>query len=306
MPSKTASDTELPLLAVPNVSEGRAPAVVGEVARAFAAGGAVRLLDVHGDADHHRSVLTLAGERGALAPALARGVEAALERINIGLGRAAADVGQHPHVGAVDVVPVAYLEPALRGAACAEALVAAELIGRLGVPVLLYGELAGGRTRAELRRGGAAELARRLQAGELRADFGPAAAHPTAGVTLVAARAPLVAFNVELAPPAEVGEARRIAALIREGGAEGLPGVRALGIALRRPQGIVAQVSMNVERPAEVPLRMAVAAVAAQAEVACAELVGLVPRVALEDFPDGVPLRGFDPARHIVENALGI
>jgi len=303
MPSTIS--TELPLLAVPNISEGRAPSVVQAIARAFTAEGVVRLLDVHSDADHHRAVLTLAGAPGGLAPELARGAAATLAQLDVGTDRAAADIGQHPHVGAVDVVPVVYLDPAMRGAACAEALVAAELISRLGVPVLLYGELAGGRTRAQLRRGGIAELARRLRAGELRPDFGPATAHPTAGVTLVAARAPLVAFNLELAPPVDVGQARRIAALIREGGSQGLPGVRALGIALRRPAGIVAQVSTNVERPTEVPLRTVIAAVAAHAAVASAELVGLAPRAALEDFPSDVPLAGFDPARHILENALG-
>src|SRR5581483_6326521 len=99
----------------------------------------------------------------------------------------------------------------------------------LAVPVFLYGALAGGRTRAELRRGGVAGLLARMHAGELRPDFGPALTHASAGAALLAARAPLVAFNLELAPPAGVREARAIAGLIREGGAEGLPGVRALG-----------------------------------------------------------------------------
>ncbi len=303
-----------PLLAVPNISEGRDPAAIEAIAGACTADGGARLLDIHSDADHHRAVLTFAGRPGSLAGALAAGAAEALRRIDLGeragKGGGASRRGEHPHVGAVDVVPIVYLEPAMRGAACAEALVAADLIGGLGVPVFLYGELAGaGRastdrrpagTRAELRRGGVVRLGERMRAGELYPDFGPHAMHPTAGATLVAARPPLVAFNLELAPPAGVEDARLIASLIREGGAEGLPGVRAIGVALRRGP----QVSMNVERPTEVPLGIVVDAVRRHAEVACAELVGLAPAAALEGFPGDLPMPGFDPARHVIENAL--
>ncbi len=208
-------------------------------------------------------------------------------------------------MGAVDVVPVVHLNDELRGAACAEALVAAEGIGALGVPVFLYGELGEGRTRAELRRGGVRALAERMRSGELAPDFGPAAPHPTAGATLVGARPPLVAFNLELAPPATVADARRIAGLIREGGAEGLPGVRALGVALDGDPP-TPQVSFNIERPAEVPLRTVVEAVRAHAVIVCAELVGLASAAALEGFPADVPMPGFNPARHTIEKALGL
>lgn len=299
--------TSLPLLAVPNVSEGRNAASLAAIAAAFAADGAARVLDVHSDGDHHRAVFSLAGDPGTLAAALVAGAAEAVRRVDVGDGR-----GEHPHVGAVDVVPVVYLAAALRGAACAEALVAAERIGtELEVPVFLYGELTGSdgrapRTRAELRRGGVRALAERLRSGELRADFGPRLPHATAGATLVAARAPLVAFNVELAPPAGVVEARRIAGLIREGGAEGLPGLRAIGVALRRGEELVGQVSMNVEHPAQGALAEVVAAVAAHARPACAELVGLAPRAALEGFPEELSMRGFDPARQVIENALGL
>jgi glutamate formiminotransferase/glutamate formiminotransferase/formiminotetrahydrofolate cyclodeaminase len=136
----------------------------------------------------------------------------------------------------------------------------------------------------------------------LSPDFGPARIHPTAGATLVAAREPLVAFNLRLSPPAAVADARAIAARIRDGGAEGLPGVRAIGIALSEGGG---QVSMNVERPLELPLAQVIEAVQAHAAVASAELVGLAPRAALAGFPEDVPLLGFDPARHVIENALG-
>jgi glutamate formiminotransferase len=311
-PAHAPQPTTLPLLAVPNVSEGRDPANIEAIAAAFTAGGNTRLLDVHCDADHHRAVFTLAGSPGSLADALVAGAGEAVRRVDVGDGRdrsrgtlASGEhprFGQHPHVGAVDVVPLVYVRPGLRGAACAEALVAAEGIGALGMPVFLYGELANGRTRAELRRGGVQALAERMRSGELTPDFGPRALHPTAGAALVGARPPLVAFNVELAPPATVADARRIAGLIREGGAEGLPGVRAIGVMLARG----AQVSFNVERPGEVPLRAVVEAVQAHAAVACAELVGLAPAVALEGFPRDVSMPGFDPERHVLEKALGL
>jgi glutamate formiminotransferase/glutamate formiminotransferase/formiminotetrahydrofolate cyclodeaminase len=298
------------LLAVPNVAEGRDARAIAAIGVAFAGGGeanpargGVRLLDEHVDQDHHRAVFTLAGPPGALADALLRGAAETLARVDIGDGR-----GAHPHVGALDVVPIVYLQARTRGAACAEALVVADRIGEeLEVPVFLYGELAGGRARAELRRGGVRGLAERIARGELAPDFGPPSASPfgtryrRAGATLVAAREPLVAFNIELAPPAGVEDARGIAALLREGGAEGIAGMRAIGVELGGGEG---QVSMNVERPLEVPLANVVAAVRAHARIACAELVGLAPRAALEGFPKDIPLRGFDAARHVIENAL--
>jgi glutamate formiminotransferase / 5-formyltetrahydrofolate cyclo-ligase len=301
-----------PLLAVPNVSEGRTQGTVDTIVEAFTAGGAVRLLDVHSDADHHRSVLTLAGLPGALSEALLAGVRTAVELIDVGEQRPTDEIGQHPHVGAVDVLPLVYLTQDTRGEGCAEALVVGHEIGeRLGVPVFLYGELAGGRSRAELRRGGVGELARRLRAGDLHPDFGPPRIHPTAGATLVGAREPLVAFNLELPPPATVGDARRIAAIIREGGTQGLPGVRAIGVALsgrgRGGEGdsTVAQLSMNIERPLELALREVVEAVRKHTEVRAAELVGLAPAAALEGFPQDVEMPGFDPSVHVIENALG-
>lgn len=307
------------LLAVPNVSEGRDTATIEAIAEGFTVDGTTRLLDVHADADHHRSVFTLAGRPGGLSGALLAGAKVAIGRVDVSEDRKVSDVGEHPHVGALDVAPVVYLRARDRGAACAEALVVADEIGRLGVPVFLYGDLAAGRTRAELRHGGVAGLRARLEASELRADFGPARLHPTAGATLVAAREPLVAFNVELSAPATVADAARIASLIREGGAHGIEGVRAIGVALRAgggsrkgparegPQpGEIAQVSMNIERPLDVPLRVVIEAVHEHADIACAELVGLVPSVAMEGFPSDLPMPGFDSDRHVLENALGL
>jgi glutamate formiminotransferase / 5-formyltetrahydrofolate cyclo-ligase len=210
------------LLAVPNVSEGRDAEAIAAIAAAFDA----RRLAVHSDPDHHRSVFTLAGAPGELAQAVLDGARVAVKRIDLRRHE-----GIHPRVGAIDVAPIVYREDADRGAACAEALVLADRLGtELGLPVFLYGELGAGRTRAQLRRGGPAVLARRIADGELAPDFGPRGLDPRTGAVLVAARAPLVAFNVELAPPASLAQAREIAALIREGGRQGLPGVRALGL----------------------------------------------------------------------------
>jgi glutamate formiminotransferase len=282
------------LLAVPNVSEGCDPAKIDAIATAFDA----RLLDVHSDPDHNRSVFTLAAEPGALAPHVVAGAREAMALIDLGGQR-----GEHPRVGAIDVAPIVYVDASERGAACAEALVLADMLGaELGLPVFLYGELARGRTRAALRRGGPEELARRIDTGELTPDFGPANLHGTAGAVLVAARPPLIAFNLELAPPATLEQARAIAALIREGGSEGLPGLKAIGLYLAS-RGVV-QVSTNVEDHHSTTLADVIAAVSRHAPVARAELVGLAPRAAFEGFPDDVPISGFDPARHLIEAAL--
>jgi glutamate formiminotransferase len=271
------------LLAVPNVSEGRDPEAIRSIGEAFDA----RLLDVHSDPDHHRSVFTLAGSPGKLAGAVVSGATAVLEQIRLD-----GHQGVHPRVGAIDVAPIVYLSDGDRGAACAEALVLGDRLGeQLALPVFLYGQLAGGRARAELRRGGTAELARRIGAGELRPDFGPRRLHPSGGAVLVGARPPLVAFNVELSSPATLEVAKVIAARIREGGPEGLPGVRAIGLWLSH-RG-VAQVSTNVEDHHATSLATVVAAIRRHAPAAGAELVGLAPRAAFAGFPEDVPVRGF-------------
>ncbi|HUO75045.1 MAG TPA: hypothetical protein VMU39_30070 [Solirubrobacteraceae bacterium] len=280
------------LLAVPNVSEGRNPASTDAIARAFATG--VRLLDVHLDHDHHRSVFTLAGAPRALAPAVLAGAEAAVGHVDL-----PAHDGIHPRVGAIDVAPIVFLCDADRGAACAEALVLGDLLAdQLKLPVFLYGILAQGRHRAEIRRGGPQALQGRIDAGEITPDFGPKRLHPTAGAVLVAARPPLVAFNVELAPPATLEDAKRIAALIRESGPDGLPGLRAIGLWL--DQTGVAQVSTNVEDHIAMPLAGVVEAVARYATPVAAELVGLAPRRAFDGFPHDLPIRN----KRILEDTL--
>ena len=283
------------LLLIPNISEGRDVEVIAAVGAAYTGAGGV-LLDTHSDPDHHRTVHTLAAPDPAAIPAiLSAGLRAAKQSIDLTV-----QDGIHPCVGSLDVAPVVYLTDAERGLACAAALAAADDLGAQ-VPVFLYGLLAGGRTRAEVRRGGPQGLRQRLAAGEIRPDFGPSTLHPTAGAVLVAARPPLVAFNVELAASATLEQAQTIAAAIRDGGTDGLPGVRAIGLALTRADGLgLVQVSTNVEDHRAVPLAAVVEAVSRYAEVTGAELVGLAPEAAFHGFPDALPVRG----RRTVEEAL--
>ncbi len=174
--------------------------------------------------------------------------------------------------------------------------------------MFVYGDLASSdhrRERAFFREGGVNALAARMASGELAPDFGPARLHPTAGATLVGARPPLVAFNVELGTE-DVEIAKAIAAKVRERNG-GLPGVRAIGVKLAT-RG-VAQVSTNVQDPFKVTLADVVEAVRREAEplgqaIVAAELVGLAPGAALDGFPEDVELRGFDERRHILENRL--
>jgi glutamate formiminotransferase len=279
------------LLSVPNVSEGREATTIDAVRDAFEP---VRVLDVHSDPDHDRSVFTLAGEPGELSRALVSGARAAAERIDL-----RRHTGLHPHVGALDVAPVVWLHQEDQGAAVAEALTAAALIGEAGIPVFLYGDLAtdpSRRERAEIRRGGPWALAERVRDGQLRPDYGPADVHPSAGATLVTARPPLVALNVELETDDE-GLAREIAAGLRESGG-GPVGVRAIGLRLATRE--CAQISINIHDYRAAPLPDLISRIGSRAPVAQAELVGLAPAAALEDFPEDVPLRN----RRTIEDAL--
>jgi glutamate formiminotransferase / 5-formyltetrahydrofolate cyclo-ligase len=288
------------LLAVPNVSEGREATRIAELQGAFAQG--ADLLDSHSDSDHDRSVFTLAGEPGVLRDALTMGAAKAVETIDM-----TEYGGLHPAVGALDVCPVVWVDPATRAAARTAALEVAEQVGGLGVPVFLYGSLASRPEHAErayFRNGGLSELWLRMEGGELRSDYGPAEPHRTAGVALVTARPPLAAFNVEL-DSGDVEVARAIAAGLRESGG-GLHGVRAIGLALA--DGHV-QVSTNVHDPFAVPLcdvveKVRELAAPLGARPLGAEIVGLVPAEALAGYPPDVPIRDFDPARGTIEARL--
>jgi glutamate formiminotransferase/glutamate formiminotransferase/formiminotetrahydrofolate cyclodeaminase len=213
--------------------------------------------------------------------------------------------GLHPCIGALDVCPLVWLDAEGAEEARTRARAVGERIAALGVPVFLYGELAGSedrRERAFFREGGVSALRTRMMIGELQPDFGPAEPHPTAGATLVTARAPLAAFNVELDTP-DAAVAQRVAAALREAGG-GLPGVRAIGLPL---EGERSQVSTNVHDPIAVPLRQVVARIAELAaeqgaRPVAAEVVGLVPSAAMQGFPATLPIRGFDPGRHLIES----
>jgi glutamate formiminotransferase len=254
------------LLAVPNFSEGRDQRTLDAIGAALRPG----LIHASADPDHHRAVFTVEGEPGELAELVTRAAAEAVARIDL-----TRHSGVHPRVGAIDVAPIVYLDDADRGAACAEALVLADRLGHdLGLPVYLYGILAGGRTRAELRRPGA--LA------DLPPDAGPRRLHPTAGATLVAARPPLAAFNMYVDAPLE--EAKRIATAIRS------DTVKALGLQLERAGRT--QVSTNIEDLTTTTPGDVVRAVQRYARVTEAELVAPAPRAAFESFPADVPLSG--------------
>jgi glutamate formiminotransferase len=289
----------LPLEAVPNFSEGRDRATIAAIAGAL--GARARLLDVHSDPDHNRSVFTLVGDDVGLVEGLLAAVAAARDRIDLSVHE-----GAHPRIGAADVVPVVPLRPGDMERARTAALSLARRVGEeLDLPVFLYGELAPGRGPAFFRSGGTKELARRLSAGELRPDFGPEMLHPSAGGVIVGARKPLIAFNVDLRG-GSVDDARTIASVVRERDG-GFSGVRALGLDL--PGAGRVQVSMNVEDWEAAALHEIVARIEAEAaargvEVAGSELVGLMPAGAAAAAA-GAMLRidGFDASR-LIETRL--
>jgi len=282
----------LPLESVPNFSEGRDQETIDVLAAALAEH--AELLDVHADPDHNRSVFTLIGDEEELVGALLAGVACARERIDL-----RDHEGAHPRIGSTDVVPLVPIRPDDMPRAREAALELARVLGAdLGLPVFLYGELASGRGPAFFRRGGPEELQRRIDAGELRPDFGPNQLDDAAGGVLVGARGPLVAFNVNLRGDLETACA--IAEVVREADG-GFPGVRALGLDLPRT-GFV-QVSMNVEdweaaALHEIVGRIEQEAEARGAEIAGSELVGLMPAGAAAAAA-GAMLRidGFDASR---------
>jgi glutamate formiminotransferase len=290
----------LPLESVPNFSEGRDAATIGALETAL--GAHADLLDVHTDQDHNRSVFTLVGEDRALVDALLAGIDCARERIDLRHHE-----GAHPRIGAADVVPIVALDSRDADRARDCALQLAERIGsELGLPVFLYGESAPSRHGpAFFRRGGTGELQGRIDAGEVRPDFGPARLDARAGGVIVGARRPLIAFNVNLAT-SDVEVARSIATVIREKDG-GFPGVRALGLFL--PRAGRAQVSMNVEDYEaaalhEIAGRIELEASTRGVELAGAELVGLMPAGAAAAAAGAIlRIDGFN-ASHVLELRL--
>jgi glutamate formiminotransferase len=282
----------LPLESVPNFSEGRDRATLDALAGALSA--RARLLDVHADADHNRSVFTLVADEHALVEALVAAIACARERIDLRRHE-----GAHPLVGAADVVPVVPVRPGDMERAKRAALALAERVGgELDLPVFVYGELAPGRGPAFFRAEGLEGLRRRVESGELAPEFGPARIEERSGAVLVGARRPLIAFNVNLRGDLEA--AREIAAAVRERDG-GFPGVRALGLEL--PRAGLVQVSMNVEDWEAAALHDLLAAIereasARGAKVVGSELVGLMPGGAAAAAA-GAALRidGFDASR---------
>jgi len=281
-----------PLESVPNFSEGRDRATIGALAAAL--GSRARLLDVHADEDHNRSVFTLVGSEDDLTAALLAGITCARERIDLRRHE-----GAHPRIGAADVVPIVPLVPGDMRRARAAALGLADRVGdELGLPVFLYGELAGVRGPAFFRTGGLEELRRRLEEGELAPDFGADLLDQRVGAVLVGARRPLIALNVNLRGPLDV--AKQIASVVRERDG-GFPGVRALGLEL--PRAGLVQVSMNVEDFESAALHEVVARVEREAaergtEVVGSELVGLMPAgAAVAAAGSALRIDGFDASK---------
>lgn len=280
----------LPVLeAIPNFSEGRREAVLERLRAAAGGYPGVFLLDASRDADHHRAVLTLAGDRQALLEALLALYRVAVEEIDLTCHR-----GIHPRIGAVDVVPFVPLGET----PMAEAVEAARELGRrvaerFRIPVLLYGEAATAPHRvplADLRRGGFEALEGRLLEPPWRPDFGPSRPHPACGASAVGARFFLVACNAWL-DAADPAVARAVARAVRESSG-GLPAVRALGLPLAS-HGL-SQVSMNLVDYRITPPAVAFSAVAREAEARGArvvrrELIGLLPEAALAAGADAEP-----------------
>jgi len=280
----------LPLESVPNFSEGRDRAVVDAIGTAL--GRHARLLDVHADEDHNRSVFTLVGSEDELSDALLDGIRVAVERIDLRRHE-----GAHPRIGAADVVPIVPLRPdELERARAAAVRIGARIGAELGLPVFVYAPPERG--PAFYRRGGAAGLQLRLDNGELHADYGPQRLHESAGGVILGGRRPLIAFNVNLR--GDVAVAREIAGVVRERSG-GFPGVRALGLEL--PRAGLVQVSMNVEDWEAVALHEIVSRVASEAEargaeVVGSELVGLMPAGAAAAAAGAVlRIDGFDASR---------
>jgi glutamate formiminotransferase len=290
---------------IPNISDGRRPLVIAACVDAVRATGAT-VLDVSSDARHNRSVLTIAGDRPSIRRAILALFASAIAAIDLRQHE-----GVHPRLGAVDVVPLVPLEDATM-AECVDLAreVAAVLADRHALPIYLYEEAAlrPDRRRLEIiRRGQFEGLAERMRQPEGAPDFGPATPHPSAGASVVGARFPLIAFNINLSTD-RLDIARAIAARVRESSG-GLPFVKALGVPLA-DRGIV-QVTMNLTRFERTSLTEVFDAVTAEAAargvgVIESEIVGLVPRAALPPDP-AVRLRlpGFSDDR-VLEHRLAL
>ncbi|MDX6415178.1 MAG: glutamate formiminotransferase / 5-formyltetrahydrofolate cyclo-ligase [Gaiellaceae bacterium] len=278
------------LESVPNFSEGRDQATIDAIADELSVH--ARLLDVHSDPDHNRSVFTLVGDDRELVEALVAAVWVAKDRIDLRTHE-----GAHPRIGVADVVPIVPIEPDdFERARTVAGIVGERLGSELGLPIFLYAPPERG--PAYYRRGGLEELQRRIDEAEVAPDFGPNELTAAAGGVIVGARRPLIAFNVNLR--GDVAVAQAIASVVREAGG-GFAGVRALGLEL--PNAGLVQVSMNVEdweaaALYEIVARVGDEAEARGAEVVGSELVGLMPAGAAAAAAGGaLQIDGFDASR---------
>ena len=290
---------------IPNISEGRRPEVVQAIIAAVKAVPGVRWLDQSTDADHHRSVLTFLGTPDVLEQAVLVLYEQVAAHLDL-RGHA----GEHPRMGAVDVVPFV---PIGGGATMADCVALARRVGeqvaaRFGVPVVLYEEAATAahrRNLAEVRKGEFEGLGDKLAKAEWQPDFGPAAPHPALGASAIGAREALVAYNVYLNTP-DVAVAQAIAKAIR-GSSGGLGSVKAMGLFIEDRQQ--AQVSMNLVNFRKNPLYRVVELIKVEAarfgvHVTSSEIVGLVPQDALlESAAYYLQLEGYRPGL-VLENRI--
>ena len=291
---------------VPNFSEGARPEVVESIVARVRGETGVRILDVQSDASHNRSVLTLAGGPDALARGILALVAACVEKIDLRSHR-----GEHPRLGAVDVVPFIPLE----GATLADCVALARRVGESiaqthHIPVFLYEEAASAPHRRgleDIRRGQFEGLLSKLKDPLWQPDFGPSEPHPSFGAVVVGARMPLVAFNVNLSSD-DVEIAKKIAKGIRHS-TGGYRFVKAMGLIVEINGRKVAQVSMNMTDFTRTPLFRVVETIRSEAArygvaVAGSEIVGLVPAQALIDSAEHyLRLTGFSPSQ-VLETRL--
>ena len=289
---------------IPNVSEGRRPDVVEAIAAAIRAVPGVRLLDHSSDASHNRSVFTMAGDAPAIKTAVLAMYERALPAIDLRTHK-----GEHPRLGAVDVVPFVPIEGVTMEACVALAKdVAREVAARFGVPVYLYEEASSNPARTNLediRRGEFEGLAAKMKTDGWTPDFGPAAPHESAGASVIGARMPLIAYNINLNTD-RLDVAKKIAAAIRHSSG-GFRYVKAAGFKLD-DRGIV-QVSMNLTNYEKTPIFRVFETVKREAErygvtILESEIVGLIPAAALNATAEFyLQIAGFK-ADQVLENKL--
>src|SRR5688572_27253619 len=281
---------------VPNFSEGRRPDVVEAIRAGIADVATVHILDVSSDASHNRSVITFVASVEHAADAAFAGIAKAREVIDL-----TAHQGEHPRLGATDVVPFIPLEGATMEDCIALARRLGDRVGReLDIPVYLYERAATRPDRenlADVRRGEFEGLRAEIETNAARApDFGPRRVHPTAGAVVIGARPFLVAYNVYLGPASNLGVAKEVAKAVR-GSSGGLKNVKGLGLEVDGP----AQVSMNLVDIEKTPLYRAFDMVKMEAAAhgvapTWSEVVGLVPERALfETAARHVQLRNFSP-----------